>query len=102
MQVWFKNKIPHRWKTRQIHITWGQELICNDRYRKRKSGQVTTTKVHRCFDWNKEGQKTKGIYIAETFQKYREESLKNIKSDQGIEERINRSIQAEGAFSKTK
>ena len=81
----------------------GKEFIrCNDRYRKRKNGYVTTTKVYRCFDWNKEGQKTKGIYIAETFQKYREESLKNIKSDQGIEERINRSIQAEGAFSKIK
>lgn len=81
----------------------GKEFIrCNDRYRKRKSGYVTTTKVYRCFDWNKEGQKTKGIYIAETFQKYREESLKNIKSDQGIEERLNRSIQAEGAFSKIK
>ena len=81
----------------------GKEFIrCNDRYRKRKSGYVTTTKVYRCFDWNKEGQKTKGIYISETFQKYREESLKNIKSDQGIEERINRSIQAEGAFSKIK
>ena len=48
------------------------------------------------------GQKTKGIYISETFQKYREEFLKNIISDQGIEERINRSIQAEGAFSKIK
>jgi transposase len=82
----------------------GKEFIrCNDRYKKKKSGYVTTTKkVYRCFDWNKEGQKTKGIYIAETFQKYREESLKNIKSDQGIEERINRSIQAEGAFSKIK
>ncbi|WP_273497955.1 IS1182 family transposase [Peptoniphilus rhinitidis] len=81
----------------------GKEFIrCNDRYRKRKSGYVTTTKVYRCFDWNKEGQKSKGIYIAETFQKYREETLKNIISDQGIEERINRSIQAEGAFSKIK
>lgn len=81
----------------------GKEFIrCNDKYRKRKSGYVTTTKVYRCFDWNKEGQKTKGIYISETFQKYREESLKNIKSDQGIEERINRSIQGEGAFSKIK
>ncbi|WP_455258828.1 transposase, partial [Peptoniphilus asaccharolyticus] len=81
----------------------GKEFIrCNDRYRKRKSGYITTTKVYRCFDWNKEGQKTKGIYISETFQKYREESLKNITSDQGIEERLNRSIQAEGAFSKIK
>ena len=81
----------------------GKEFIrCNDRYRKRKSGYVTTTKVYRCFDWNKDGQKTKGIYISETFQKHRKESLENIKSDQGIEERINRSIQAEGAFSKIK
>ena len=81
----------------------GKEFIrCNDRYRKRKSGYVTITKVYRCFDWNKEGQKSKGIYIAETFQKYREETLKNIISDQGIEERLNRSIQAEGAFSKIK
>ncbi|MDY3903041.1 transposase, partial [Peptoniphilus sp.] len=48
------------------------------------------------------GQKTKGIYISETFQKYREKSLKNITSKEGIEERINRSIQAEGAFSKIK
>ena len=81
----------------------GKEFIrCNDRYRKRKSGYVTTTKVYRCFDWNKDGQKTKGIYIAEIFQKYRKESLENIISDQGIEERLNRSIQAEGAFSKIK
>ena len=81
----------------------GKEFIrCNDRYRKRKIEYITTTKVYRCFDWNKEGQKSKGIYIAETFQKYREEFLKSIISDQGIEERLNRSIQAEGAFSKIK
>lgn len=81
----------------------GKEFIrCKYQNRKKKSGYITTTKVYRCFDWNKEGQKTKGIYIAETFQKYREESLKNIISDQGIEERLNRSIQAEGAFSKIK
>ena len=81
----------------------GKEFIrCNDRYRKRKSGYVTTTKLYRCLDWNKDGQKTKGIYIAENFQKYRKESLENIISDQGIEERLNRSIQAEGAFSKIK
>ncbi|WP_306483968.1 transposase [Anaerococcus sp.] len=77
-------------------------MRCNDRYRKRKSGYVTTTKVYRCFNWNKAGQKTKGIYIAETFQKYRKESLENIISDQGIEKILNRSIQVEGAFSKIK
>ena len=75
---------------------------CKDKYDKKKSGYVSISKVYRCFDRNKGGQKTKGIYIAETFQKYRKESLENIKSDQGIEERLNRSIQAEGAFSKIK
>ncbi|WP_073997465.1 IS1182 family transposase [Anaerococcus urinomassiliensis] len=75
---------------------------CKDRYDTKKSGYVSMSKVYRCFDWNKDGQKTKGIYIAETFQKYRKESLENIISDQGIEERLNRSIQAEGAFSKIK
>ena len=81
----------------------GKEFVrCKDRYRKRKSGYVTTTKVYRCFDWNKDGKKTKGIYISETFQKYRKESLENIRSAQWIEERLNRSIQSEGAFSKIK
>ena len=71
MQVWEKKK-------------W----ICNNK------------KVYRCFIWNKDGQKTKGIYIAEIFKKYRKESLENIISDQGIDERLNRSIQAEGLFPK--
>lgn len=63
----------------------GKEFIrCNDRYDTKKSGYVSMSKVYRCFDWNKDGQKTKGIYIAETFQKYRKESLENITSDQGI------------------
>ena len=44
----------------------------------------------------------KGIYTSETFQKHRKESLENIRSSQGIEERLNRSIQAEGEFSKIK
>ncbi|MDD7464597.1 MAG: transposase, partial [Anaerococcus sp.] len=66
------------------------------------SGYTSTTKVYRCFDWNKNGHKTKGIYIAETFIKYRKKSLENIKSKEGINERLNRSIQAEGAFSKIK
>ena len=60
------------------------------------------SKVYRCFDWNKDGKKTKGIYISETFQKHRKESLENIRSDQGIEERLNKSIQAEEDFSKIK
>lgn len=69
---------------------------------KRNSGYITRTKVYGCFNWNKDGQKTKGIYIAEIFQKYRKESLKNILSDQGTEERINKSIKDKGDFSKIK
>lgn len=99
----FRNSLRYD-KTSDKYISKeGKEFIrCTDKYRKRKSGYTTTSKVYRCFDWNKNGQKTKGIYIAEIFQKYRKESLENISSDQGIEERINRSIQAEGAFSKIK
>ena len=99
----FRNNLTYDETKDQYISSDGKEFIrCKDRKRNHKSGYITTTKVYICFDWNKEGQKTKGIYIAETFQKYREESLKNIKSDQGIEERLNRSIQAEGAFSKIK
>lgn len=75
---------------------------CKDKYDTKKSGYVSMSKVYRCFDWNKDDKKTKGIYISETFQKHRKESLENIISEQGIEERLNRSIQAEGAFSKIK
>ena len=98
----FRESLKYDEKQDKYKSQEGKEFIrCNDRYRKRKRGYVTT-KVYRWFDWSKEGQKNKGIYITETFQKYREESLKNIMSDQGIEERLNRSIQAEGAFSKIK
>ena len=102
-ELGFRESLKYDEKQDKYISQEGKEFIrCNDRYRKRKSGYVTTTKVYRCFNWNKDGQKTKGIYISETFQKYREKSLKNITSDQGIEERLNRSIQAEGAFSKIK
>lgn len=81
----------------------GKEFVrCKDRKSKKNSGYVSTTKIYKCFDWNIDGQITKGIYISETFQKYREISLRNIMSKEGIDERINRSIQSEGAFSKIK
>ncbi|MGR5590495.1 hypothetical protein ACP5WT_05095 [Peptoniphilus grossensis] len=52
----------------------GKEFIrCNDRYRKRKIGYITITKVYRSFDWNKEGQKPK----ESTYQKH----LKNIEKN---------------------
>lgn len=81
----------------------GKKFIrVKDRHTKKKSGFIAVTKVYKCLDWNTNGQKTKGIYISENFIKYRKKSLENITSKEGIEERINRSIQAEGAFSKLK
>lgn len=49
------------------------------------------------------GQSTrKYIKFSPAFENYRRESYKNITSDEGIIERMNRSIQAEGMFSKLK
>ena len=71
-----------------------------DRIRRKKSGYPSASKVYCCWDWNENGQKTKTFFFAEKFNEYRRKSLENICSEEGIEERINRSIQTEGVFSK--
>ena len=43
-------------------------------------------------------ERTKTLYVAKTFLKYREADLERILSDDGILFRTNRSIQAEGSF----
>lgn len=81
----------------------------------RKSGYIENKREYRCFECNncpyqkqcnkyskKENPQTKSIRFNAEFLEYRKESLENIESDQGIEERLNRSIQAEGMFSKIK
>lgn len=73
----------------------------SDRKQKTPSGYIRVSKVYKCFDWS-ESQNTKSFYITEKFNKYRQESLDNITSKEGIIERMNRSIQAEGVFSKMK
>ncbi|RRD89227.1 IS1182 family transposase, partial [Clostridiales bacterium COT073_COT-073] len=45
---------------------------------------------------------TKSLYFTEKLNHYRQKSWENITSEEGIVERINRSIQAEGVFSKIK
>ena len=47
-------------------------------------------------------ERNKVLSVAKTFLKYREEDLERILSDEGILLRINRSIQAEGAFGELK
>lgn len=87
-----------------------------DRNQKTITGYIKTTREYRCFDCTdcslkKECIKSrkenptyfsKTIRFSQTFEEMREISQKNIMSDEGIEERINRSIQAEGVFSKMK
>lgn len=68
----FKNSLIYDENEDKYISLDGKEFIrCKDKYRKRKSGYVSTSKVYRCYDWDKDGQKTKGIYFSETFQKYR-------------------------------
>lgn len=99
----FRNSLKYNAEEDSYTSHEGKKFIrVKDRYRKTTSGFITVSKVYKCFDWNQDGQKTKGIYIAENFIKYRKESLANINSKEGIEKRVNRSIQAEGAFSKLK
>lgn len=79
-------------------------------YRKNSHGFRSESKVYICKDClncqvsadcikykNKSGLKR--IYVSDRFEKLREQSEVNIKTKEGITERINRSIQAEGIFS---
>lgn len=99
----FKNSLKYIQEEDKYVTEDGKEFIrCNDQKRIKKSGYTSISKVYKCFNWNIDGQKTKGLYISEIFLKYREKSFKNITTKEGIEERVNRSIQAEGAFSRLK
>lgn len=79
-------------------------------YRKNKYGFKSESRVYLCKDClncryshdcikfkNKSGLKR--IYVAERFENLRKESEENIITKEGITERLNRSIQAEGIFS---
>ncbi|MFV1095783.1 transposase, partial [Klebsiella pneumoniae] len=86
-----------------------------DRVYTRKSGFKEVQRVYRCFECNncpyqkqcnkyskKDNPQTKSLRYSEEFNKLRLESYENITSEEGIDERLNRSIQAEGMFSKMK
>ena len=94
----------------------GKKLIrVQDRKRKRKSGFEETLHRYVCSECNNcslqkqcnkyakvENPQRKGIEFNPKFLAYRQKSLENITSEEGIMERINRSVQAEGMFSKLK
>lgn len=75
--------------------------------RQRRSRYPVEVTIYECVNCNrcalkqqciKSKAKVKRLNVYKTFLNYREQSHKNITSDQGIILRINRSIQAEGAF----
>jgi len=78
----------------------------SDTKRKSKSGYESKIKIYECesceqCSFKEKCTKAKGnrkLSVAEDFIKYRDKSLKNIISEEGIKLRINRSIQVEGAF----
>ena len=85
---------------------------------KSKTGYVSVKNIYQCKEckdcpYKKEcikgnncktpiEERNKVLSVAKTFLKYREEDLERILSDEGILLRINRSIQAEGAFGELK
>ena len=94
----------------------GKRLIrTRDQFRKYESGFVDTLLSYKCFEckgcpYNNqcikskkvEGGLEKHIKFSPAFEHYRKQSNHNITTQEGIVQRINRSIQAEGMFSKLK
>jgi transposase len=86
-----------------------------DQVRKYESGFMDTIYSYKCFEcmgcpYNSqcikskkaEGGSEKRINFSPAFENYRNQSSHNITTEEGIIQRINRSIQAEGMFSKLK
>ena len=94
-------------KTDTYYCAEGRPLAyAFDKIRKSKSGFKSHVRVYECEccgnctckELCTKSKYNKRLYVADNFLKYREESLSNITGAQGILFRVNRSIQAEGAF----
>jgi transposase len=80
--------------------------VVNKRTRKSKSGYIADITVYECENckdcpYKSECTKAKGnrqLWVSKNFIRQRADSLKNITTPKGIELRMNRSIQVEGAF----
>jgi len=94
----------------------GKKLIrCKDSIKRSASGFEDINWVYTCFECkgcqysdqciksrkNPDPEK-KSLKFSPAFEAFRSQSAENIASEEGINERINRSIQAEGVFSKVK
>lgn len=94
----------------------GKKLVRGkDRIKNTSSGFEYTIRVYTCFEckdcqYSSQCIKSrrnpnpvkKSISYSPMFEEYRKESESNLKTNEGINQRLNRSIQAEGAFSKIK
>ncbi len=87
----------------------GRKLLCRRVFTEVKNGIPVTKAWYRCEDCKNCPQREKcckkqdkdapkEIILKETFWEKRQQSLENITSERGIQLRINRSIQVEGAF----
>lgn len=94
---------------------WKKLTRQKDSHRTRRGGFKEILKTYKCFECDacpyqklcnkyskSNNPQTKSLRFNDEFAKYREISYENITSKDGIDERLNRSIQAEGMFSKLK
>lgn len=109
----FKNDISKR--ENMTYISEDDCYICafgkklkpvSTKYRKSKSGYISTITIYECENCNgctykNKCTKAKGnkrLHVSKEFIKYRKKSLENITTPEGKLLRLNRSIQVEGAF----
>lgn len=107
----FRNSMEYDPETDTYTCKHGRRFVFEKvRRKKTGSGFVTSSRVYRCESCAGcpylgkcyKGIHSKSIWVNEVFDAFRQESLKNITSDEGILLRVNRSIQAEGVFGITK
>lgn len=89
----------------------GRKLNCQaERQIKRQNGYQSKAKIYVCESCEGcpylgscyKGKYAKTLQVNERFDPFRANSLDNIRSEQGTQLRVNRSIQAEGVFGVTK
>ena len=107
----FRNSMEYDSETDTYTCKYGRRFVFKKSHSKKTSSGFTTHSkeyicetcagcqyLGKCY----KGKYSKSMRVNEIFDAYREESLENITSDEGILLRVNRSIQAEGVFGITK
>ena len=109
LQIGRKENMTHDEAADIYTCTSGKRLNhIYDTKRKSQSGYVSTVAIYQCEDCSgcerralctqAQVGKNKQLQVSRLFEQYRQESLANIITEFGTQLRVNRSIQAEGAF----